>query len=95
MTPVSEAVERVQRELDLGGPHALVAMVQTRDLRATLAEIARLSEQVREAREALVYYSKAEAYGRRIILNVEVMYDRGKKARQAIANIKALMGEAG
>jgi hypothetical protein len=51
-------------------------------------------EALREAREALVYYSKAEAYGRRIILNVEVMYDRGKKARQAIANIKALMGEA-
>jgi hypothetical protein len=52
-------------------------------------------EALREAREALVYYSKAEAYGRRIILNVEVMYDRGKKARQALANIKALMGEAG
>jgi hypothetical protein len=51
-------------------------------------------EALREAREALVYYSKAEAYGRRIILNVEVMYDRGKKARQALANIKAVMGEA-
>jgi len=52
-------------------------------------------EALREAREALVYYSKAEAYGRRIILNVEVMYDRGATARQALANIKAVMGEAG
>jgi hypothetical protein len=52
-------------------------------------------EALREAMEALVYYSKAEAYGRRIILNVEVMYDRGATARQALANIKALMGEAG
>jgi len=43
----------------------------------------------------LVYYSKAEAYGRRLILNVEVMYDRGKKARQTLAKISALMGEAG
>ncbi len=93
MTHVSKAVERVRRELDLGGPHALVAMVQTRDLRATLAEIARLSEQVREAREALVYYSKAEAYGRRIILNVEVMYDRGKKARETLTHMEKNDGQ--
>jgi hypothetical protein len=54
-----------------------------------------LLEALREAREALVYYSKAEAYGRRLILNVEVMYDRGIKARQALAKINEVMGEAG
>jgi hypothetical protein len=52
-------------------------------------------EALREAREALVYYSKAEAYGRRLILNVEVMYDRGKKARETLTRINAVMGEAG
>jgi hypothetical protein len=81
---------------------AVLAEVEASPEYAYEQQIADLEQQVfardealREAREALVYYSKAEAYGRRIILNVEVMYDRGATARQALANIKAVMGEAG
>jgi hypothetical protein len=81
---------------------AVLAEVEASPEYAYEQQIADLEQQVfardealREAREALVYYSKAEAYGRRIILNVEVMYDRGKKAREALVNISAVMGEAG
>lgn len=52
MTHVSEAVERVREDLaDARSEERDIARVYVNDLRAILAEIARLTEQVRVARE--------------------------------------------
>jgi hypothetical protein len=54
MTHVSEAVERVREDLaDARSEERDIARVYVNDLRAILAEIARLTEQVRVAREGL------------------------------------------